>query len=166
MDSPTDKQLLEIADTVAKTLCQRGWMMAAAESCTGGWVAKVCTDLPGSSVWFERGFVTYTNEAKQEMLGVQQHTLEDSGAVSETTVAEMAQGALAHSRAQVSLAISGIAGPGGATPDKPVGTVCFAWAVTGQDVLTERQCFDGDRESVRRQAVGHALEGVLRLLNG
>jgi len=140
--------------------------MAAAESCTGGWVAKVCTDLPGSSAWFERGFVTYTNEAKQEMLGVQAATLEAQGAVSEATVCEMAEGALAHSRAQISLAISGIAGPGGATPGKPVGTVCFAWAVEGQLAQSERVCFDGDRDAVRRQAVAHALEGMLKRANG
>jgi nicotinamide-nucleotide amidase len=141
-------------------------MMTAAESCTGGWVAKICTDLPGSSAWFERGFVTYTNEAKLEMLGVSAQTLQAHGAVSEATVSEMAEGAIAHSRAQVSLAISGIAGPGGATPDKPVGTVCFAWAVEGRPVQSERACFDGDREEVRRQAVAHALDGLLKQLNG
>lgn len=166
MGSPTDQQLQDIASAVAERLCRRNWMMTAAESCTGGWVAKVCTDLPGSSAWFERGFVTYTNEAKQEMLGVKALTLSEHGAVSEATVREMAQGALANSRAQLSLAISGIAGPGGATPDKPVGTVCFAWSVEGLPLQSERACFDGDREAVRRQAVAHALDGVLKRLDG
>lgn len=166
MGSPTDAQLQASAAAVAEKLTRRGWMLAAAESCTGGWVAKVCTDLPGSSAWFERGFVTYTNEAKQEMLGVQASTLVARGAVSEATVAEMAQGALDNSHARVSLAISGIAGPGGATPEKPLGTVCFAWSVQGHKPQTERLCFDGDREQVRRQAVQHALDGVLRRIDG
>lgn len=166
MGSPTDKQLQTLAADVADALCSRHWMLATAESCTGGWVAKICTDLAGSSAWFERGYVTYTNEAKQDMLGVAAHTLEQYGAVSEATVEAMAQGALAHSRGQVSLSISGIAGPGGETPDKPVGTVCFAWAVEGRPVQSERICFDGDREAVRRQAVEYALNGVLKRLDG
>ncbi|HEY0634497.1 MAG TPA: nicotinamide-nucleotide amidohydrolase family protein, partial [Gammaproteobacteria bacterium] len=107
-------------------------MLATAESCTGGWIAKCCTDLPGSSRWFERGFVTYTNEAKVEELGVSVETLQAYGAVSEATAAEMAAGALRQSRAQVSVSVSGIAGPGGGRPDKPVGTVCFGWALVGK----------------------------------
>ena len=138
-------------------------MLACAESCTGGWVAKVCTDRAGSSHWFDRGFVTYTNESKQELLGVEVKTLEQNGAVSEQTVAEMAQGALARSNAQVSLSISGIAGPGGGTLEKPVGTVYFGWAVAGKTV-TERVHFEGDREAVRSQAVSHALKGVLNVI--
>ncbi len=158
-----DKQLTELAGRVAAGLSGKRMMLAAAESCTGGWVAKVCTDLAGSSSWFERGFVTYSNEAKREMLGVSPRTLAAHGAVSEATVREMAAGALARSRAQVSLAISGIAGPGGGTDGKPVGTVWFAWATAdGTGVRLER--FDGDREAVRRAAVIAALEGVLDVI--
>lgn len=138
-------------------------MLATAESCTGGWVAKLITDIPGSSHWFERGFVTYTNESKQEMLGVAAETLASHGAVSEATVREMAQGALSHSRAQLSLAVSGIAGPGGGTPERPVGSVCFAWASQESGVHSEQRHFDGDRELIRRQAVATALQGVLEL---
>lgn len=140
-------------------------MLSCAESCTGGWLAKVCTDLPGSSGWFERGFVTYTNESKQELLGVSAETLFVHGAVSEQTVAEMASGALAHSRAQISVAISGIAGPGGGSLEKPVGTVCFGWALEGGERATESCHFHGDREAVRAQAVLHALQGLNRLLS-
>lgn len=160
----TDQELDALAEQVAAALLVRGWMLATAESCTGGWVAKVCTDLPGSSRWFERGFVTYTNEAKQEMLGVEPGVLAEQGAVSEATVRQMAAGALARSRATVTLAISGIAGPGGATSFKPVGTVCFAWAVRDGEVLSRLLHLDGDREAVRRQAVAVALSGVLDVL--
>jgi nicotinamide-nucleotide amidase len=149
---------------LAQRLSGRGMMLAAAESCTGGWVAKVCTDLAGSSRWFERGFVTYTNASKQEMLGVAADTLLCHGAVSEATVAEMAGGALARSHAQCSVAISGIAGPGGGSAEKPVGTVCFGWAVEGEGVDTESCRFAGDREAVRAQAVLHALRGVIARL--
>lgn len=162
MVSPSEEQLLNAARAVAELMEKRGWMLAAAESCTGGWVAKICTDLSGSSAWFERGFVTYTNESKQEMLGVKAETLSSHGAVSEATVAEMAEGALHHSHAQLSLAISGIAGPGGGSSEKPLGTVCFAWGFEGETPTTERLRFEGDREQVRRQAVLHALEGVLQ----
>jgi nicotinamide-nucleotide amidase len=120
--------------------------------------------MPGSSKWFERGFVTYTNESKQEMLGVSAVTLQAHGAVSEATVAEMVAGALGHSRAQLSVAISGIAGPGGATAEKPLGTVCFGWALQGGETTTERCRFDGDREAVRGQAVRHALQGLIARL--
>ena len=138
--------------------------MVVAESCTGGWVAKLMTDIAGSSLFFDRGFVTYSNEAKHEMLGVKQKTLETHGAVSEQTVSEMVNGALVKSHAEVALAISGIAGPGGGTPDKPVGTVWFAWKKRNQAVLTQILHLDGDRDSVRRQAVERALSGVLVLL--
>jgi nicotinamide-nucleotide amidase len=131
-----------------------------AESCTGGWIAKCVTDIAGSSAWLERGFVTYSNAAKQEMLGVASATLAVHGAVSEAVVAEMAAGALAHSHATVAVAVSGIAGPGGGTADKPVGTVCFAWALAGRvEVATCR--FAGDREQVRRDSVVHALAGLI-----
>ena len=149
---------------VAEALRVNGWMLATAESCTGGWIAKLCTDLAGSSVWFERGFVTYSNEAKQDMLGVQAATLAQYGAVSEAVTAEMAAGVLQHSRAQVAVSVSGIAGPGGGTATKPVGTVCFGWAVQGGEVRTATRTFQGDREAVRYQAVQYALNGVLQAL--
>lgn len=154
-------QLTELAQQAGERLLQRNWMLATAESCTGGWVAKCLTDIPGSSQWFERGFVTYSNQAKQDLLGVMAATLESAGAVSEAVVMEMAQGALRHSRADIAVAISGIAGPGGAMPGKPVGTVCFAWATKSGRPHSETRLFTGDREAVRRQSVAHALEGVL-----
>ncbi|GAB4290621.1 MAG: nicotinamide-nucleotide amidase [Thiohalomonadaceae bacterium] len=160
----TDQDLDALAEQVAAALLERGWRLATAESCTGGWVAKVCTDLAGSSRWFERGFVTYTNEAKQEMLGVEAGVLAEQGAVSEATVRQMAAGALARSRARLALAISGIAGPGGATPFKPVGMVCLAWVVSGDAVVSCTRHFEGDRDAVRRQAVAAALQGVLDVL--
>lgn len=166
MNNVTDAELQALATRVAELLQQKGRMLVLAESCTGGWVAKICTDLTGSSGWFERGFVTYTNESKQEMLGVSGETLERFGAVSEQTVAEMAVGALSRSRAQLAVAISGIAGPGGGTAEKPVGTVCFAWAGNGMEAVTERQHFEGDRELIRRQAVAYALQGAIRQLHG
>jgi len=153
-----------LAQQVGAQLRKQALTLATAESCTGGWVAKVVTDIAGSSTWFERGFVTYTNAAKQELLGVRAETLAAQGAVSEVTVAEMAEGALARSHAQVSLAVSGIAGPGGATLYKPVGLVCFAWSRTGQATVTTSEHFTGDRDAIRRQAVVRALRGVLDLL--
>lgn len=137
--------------------------VATAESCTGGWIAKALTDVAGSSSWFGTGLVTYSNEAKCSLLGVRAETLEECGAVSEETVREMASGALAASGADVAVAVSGIAGPDGGTPDKPVGTVWFAWAVSGATPVTCAECvhFDGDRETVRRRSVCHALGGVL-----
>jgi nicotinamide-nucleotide amidase len=160
-----DSEKIEVLVTrLAELLEARDWMLATAESCTGGWVAKVCTDRAGSSHWYERGFVTYTNESKQELLGVRAATLEKCGAVSEEVVAEMARGALDHSRAEVSLSISGIAGPGGGTPEKPVGMVCFGWGLRGAEPITEQVRFDGDRDAVRRQAVVHALQGAVDAL--
>jgi nicotinamide-nucleotide amidase len=120
--------------------------------------------MAGSSSWFERGFVTYSNQAKMEMLGVRPAILEAFGAVSEETAREMAQGAMAHSRAQAALAITGIAGPSGGTPEKPVGTVCFAWAREGAEVVTERMLFTGDRRQIRAQAVRHAFRNLLDLM--
>ena len=164
VDNMIPSMIAEQVETVAKLLSDRRWMLATAESCTGGWVAKVCTDMSGSSKWFERGFVTYTNESKQEMLGVAAETSISHGAVSEATVAEMATGALAHSRAQISVSISGVAGPGGGSEEKPAGTVCFGWAVEGGETTTERCQFGGDRESVRALAVVHALQGLIARL--
>jgi len=139
--------------------------LVTAESCTGGWAAQVVTSVAGSSGWFERGFVTYSNEAKRELLGVREDTLQKHGAVSEQTAREMAQGALSRSRGTVAVAVTGVAGPGGGRAEKPVGMVCFAWA-SARSLRSETQQFSGDRESVRRQSVEHALEGVLRHLDG
>jgi len=139
-------------------------MLVTAESCTGGGVAYAVTMVPGSSEWFERGFVTYTYISKREMLGVSADTLAQHGAVSEATVREMVHGSLAKSHAQIGVAVSGTAGPSGGTPDKPVGTVCFAWAMKSGECRAETRRFSGDREAVRRLSVEHALLGVLRLL--
>lgn len=157
----TQDALEALAARLGEALVARGWWLAAAESCTGGWAAQAITAVPGSSAWFDRGFVTYSNAAKQELLGVSAETLATHGAVSEPTVREMALGALAHSQAQAAFAISGIAGPTGGTPDKPVGTVCFAWALRSGPVETTTCRFDGDRRSVRAQSVAHALQGML-----
>jgi nicotinamide-nucleotide amidase len=159
-----DSVLYKLAEEVGAALKARGLMLTAAESCTGGWVSEAVTMVPGSSDWFERGFVTYTYISKREMLGVKETTLESCGAVSEEVVREMAEGALARSHAQVSLAVSGVAGPSGGTPEKPVGTVCFAWEMKDGKPRSETKRFSGDRESVRRQSVEHALKGVLALL--
>lgn len=159
-----DDELYLLAESVGNALKQHAMMLATAESCTGGWVGEAVTAVPGSSLWFDRGFITYTNEAKQEMLGVSAATLEQHGAVSEETVREMASGALKISRAQTALAISGIAGPGGGSPEKPVGTVWFAWAFENGTVTSERRQFSGDRQDVRQQAVGTALRGLLERL--
>jgi len=155
-----------LAEQVGAALKSRGLMLASAESCTGGWVGAAVTAVAGSSHWFDRGFITYTNESKQEMLGVSAKTLAEYGAVSEQTVREMVAGALKHSHAQVALAISGIAGPGGATPFKPVGTVCIAWGLHSGAGRAQTFHFSGDRSAVRRQAVVAALRGVLLILEG
>ena len=149
---------------LAQLLSQRGWMMTSAESCTGGMIAAACTDLAGSSAWFERGFVTYSNASKSELLGVDAQLIEQHGAVSETVAHAMSLGALRQSSAQVAVAVTGIAGPSGGTPEKPVGTVWFGWAVAGT-VHTQLQRFDGDRAAVRTAAVQHALGGLVRLLS-
>lgn len=153
----------ELARRLGARLKAAEAVLATAESCTGGWAAQVVTSVEGSSAWFDRGFVTYSNAAKQELLGVSPKTLRAHGAVSEQTAREMALGALARSQATVALSITGVAGPGGGTADKPVGTVCFGWARDGE-ARTETQIFSGDRESVRRQSVIRALEGVLSAL--
>lgn len=161
-----DPQLADLSMRVGTTLSRRRLLLGTAESCTGGWIAKLVTDVPGSSGWFECGLVTYSNAAKQSLLGVRAETLEVHGAVSETTVREMAEGVLARTRADISLAVSGIAGPGGALPDKPVGTVCLAWATRGGPVRAETVYLEGEREAVRRQAAVLALEGVLTYAGG
>ena len=155
----------DLARKLASHLKARKAMLVTAESCTGGWVAQELTALAGSSAWFDRGFVTYSNEAKQEMLGVRAETLARHGAVSEETASEMATGALKKSRGTVSLAITGIAGPSGGTPAKPVGTVCFAWATRDRPVHAETKHFTGDREAVRRQSVDYSLARALELLD-
>lgn len=162
---PDDDALYRLAEETGKALLQRGFRLATAESCTGGWVGMIMTDVPGSSAWYERGFITYTNEAKQEMLGVAENTLVQWGAVSEATVGEMAQGALRQSNADIVLAISGIAGPSGGTPQKPVGTVCFAWAAADGSRLATTCRFGGDRHEVRARSVAAALRGVIELLS-
>ena len=158
-------ELETLARKVAETLKRKGLMLTTAESCTGGWTAQAITSVAGSSEWFDRGFVTYTNVSKHEMLGVETATLSRHGAVSEQTARAMAQGALMHSHAQLALAITGIAGPSGGTPEKPVGTVCFAWAMQGCKTLSQRAVLAGDRAAVRRHAVIYALRGLLDYLN-
>jgi nicotinamide-nucleotide amidase len=154
-----------LAAQVGELLKSHGLMLATAESCTGGGVAQAITEVAGSSAWFERGFVTYSNLSKQQMLGVSATTLDQRGAVSEAVVREMVAGALQHSAAQVALAVSGIAGPDGGTADKPVGTVWFAWGLKDGETLAQRHQIAGDRAEVRAQAVHIALQGVVNLLN-
>lgn len=148
---------------LARELKARGLMMATAESCTGGLIASACTEVSGSSEWFERGFVTYSNAAKHELLGVPAALIEQHGAVSEPVAHAMAAGAVAHSPAQLAVAVTGVAGPTGGSPEKPVGTVWFGWA-TPTGVVTEHQRFDGDRSAVRQATVRHALAGLLQRL--
>jgi nicotinamide-nucleotide amidase len=150
-----------LAARLGAALKARGAKLATAESCTGGWVAQCVTSVPGSSDWYDRGFVTYSDASKQELLGVRRATLEAHGAVSEETAREMAAGALSRSSATLAVAVTGVAGPAGGTPAKPVGTVCFAWADRGGRLRSATRSFAGDRESVRRQSVVAALEGLL-----
>lgn len=151
-------------EKLAQALLAQGYQLAVAESCTGGWIAQELTALPGSSRWFERGFVTYSNAAKCEMLGVPHSLIQAHGAVSEPVVKAMAQGAVQHSRAQVSMAVTGIAGPGHDDSAKPVGTVWLGWVTPKQGVVTEHYLFSGDRRAVREQAVQHAIKHLFHLL--
>jgi nicotinamide-nucleotide amidase len=160
-----DADLVALSEAVGSACRQRRLLLATAESCTGGWVAQVITHTSGSSEWFERGFVTYSNEAKTELLGVRDEIIKERGAVSLETAAAMAEGALKNSKALIALSITGIAGPTGGSPGKPVGTVCFAWCRIGEPAESETAVFAGDRETVRRQAVVHALRGLLRRLD-
>lgn len=155
--------LEDTVHAVAQELLARGWMLATAESCTGGLIASACTDLAGSSQWFERGFVTYSNAAKTELLGVPAAMIEAHGAVSEPVVRAMAQGAVAHSAAQVAIAVTGIAGPGGGSPDKPVGTVWVGWHI-GQHTHSRCLHLAGDRQAVRQQTLLQSLQALLQLL--
>ncbi|TGN41164.1 nicotinamide-nucleotide amidohydrolase family protein [Marinobacter confluentis] len=159
-DVATDDALSEAGEQLATVLLKQRQTIATAESCTGGWVAKVLTDRAGSSSYVLAGLVTYSNEAKQELLGVTDASLQAHGAVSEPVVREMVAGALAATRAGVAVAVSGVAGPGGGSDDKPVGTVWFAWGRSPADTEAVVQHFKGDRDSVRRQAVLFALQGV------
>ena len=161
---PTDAELLALAGAVADEVQRCRLMLVTAESCSGGWIAKTLTDLPGSSAWFDAGVVTYSYEAKEALLGVNPRTLEHSGAVSEETVLEMVSGALARFGAGVAVAVTGIAGPSGGMPDKPVGTVWIGWKRRGGYGHAQLFHFPGDREAVRRQTVAAALIGLRKTL--
>jgi nicotinamide-nucleotide amidase len=164
MKGISDRQLAFLARRVGRHLKSGRRVVATAESCTGGWVGKVLTDIDGSSQWFVEGFVTYGNDAKLRTLGVPRGALQREGAVSEPVARAMATGALRRAKADVAVAVTGIAGPGGAVPGKPVGTVWFAWATKrgrGARVMARRELFRGDRDAVRRQAVRAALRGIL-----
>ena len=156
--------LTSLATLVGARLRDKGALLVTAESCTGGWVAQAVTAIAGCSEWFERGFVAYSNAAKEELLGVRSGTLDRHGAVSEETARELALGALQHSNGTISVAVTGVAGQSCGTTAKPVGMVCFAWA-TKDGILSESRHFGGDRESVRRQSVVRALQGVLEVLD-
>ena len=176
--TPSDAQLTALARNLGEALRLRGARVACVESCTGGWIAKTLTDIPGSSEWFGWGWVTYANDAKRQLVGVPEAILAAQGAVSEAAVAAMARAGRVLSGAEFSVAVSGIAGPEGGTPEKPVGTVWFGWdgpadvidratpgaSDRGVPGITTREVFAGDREAIRRQAVAHALRGVLELL--
>lgn len=162
----SDRELQDAVVRLADGMRRRGWHLCTAESCTGGYLAKVMTDLAGSSEWFECGFVTYSNAAKSRQLGVSPDTLQTQGAVSEAVVNEMAAGALRASGTDVAVAVSGVAGPGGGSEEKPVGTVWLAWGMRGRATVARRFRFHGDRARVRHQAVVAGVAGLLRLLDG
>ncbi len=162
MNTDIRKKVLELADSLQAV----DLMAATAESCTGGLISAAFTDVAGSSQWFDRGFVTYNNTAKHEMLGVSSHILECYGAVSAECVSAMVKGALDHSKAQVAVAVSGIAGPGGEEPGKPVGTVFIGWGYKDEMAYVSRYCFAGDRAQVREQALSEAISGLIRLVKG
>lgn len=162
----TDEALRKLAQAVAEALQHHQRTLVAAESCTGGWIAKTLTDLPGSSAWFEAGVVSYSYQAKESLLGVSRQTLERTGAVSEETVLEMVSGALDRFNAGMAVAVTGIAGPSGGTPEKPVGTVWIGWKRRGAEAKARLFHFAGDREAVRRQTVAAALMGIRETLTG
>lgn len=159
------QQANELVMELSEILKKNDWTMACAESCTGGLLAKTCTDLAGSSVWFDRAWVTYSNAAKIQMLGVKEHLIEFNGAVSEEVAIAMLEGVIDKSGVAVAASITGIAGPGGGTEEKPVGTVCFAFFTPDNEITVSRQVFDGNREQVRMQAVIFVLEQFLKKLN-
>ncbi|AMP01520.1 competence/damage-inducible CinA C-terminal domain protein [Collimonas arenae] len=157
------EQIIDLAGQVGRALQAKGWFLSTAESCTGGGISQAITEIAGSSEWFDCGFVTYSNASKTELLDIPEAEIAQHGTVSEEIAAAMAEGALANSNADVTVSTTGIAGPGGAVPGKPVGTVCFGWSV-GHRTHTERLVFSGDRRAVREQTVIHALQGLLRFL--
>ncbi len=164
MDNETEQDLNKLVEILSSCLVGRGWKIATVESCTGGRVAALFTEFSGSSNWFDRGFVTYSNRSKVEMAGVDFGTLERFGAVSEQVASEMAQGGVAHSDAQCALSITGVAGPDGGSESKPVGMVCFAWAGFNGDSQSKVKYFGGDRQAVRTQSVLFAIREAVRLL--
>jgi nicotinamide-nucleotide amidase len=164
MTLPSDTELAALTMQLGQTLLARHQSLVTAESCTGGWIAKLVTDVPGSSEWFDCGLAAYSYEAKQGLLGVRPETLMEHGAVSEETCIEMVSGALVHSGASIAVAVTGIAGPGGGTADKPVGTVWIGWKRRGDYPHAELFHFDGDRDAVRRQTVAAAINGLLKSL--
>lgn len=159
--SEFDTQVNSLLTRVSDLLTARKWRMATAESCTGGWIAKCCTDVAGSSDWFDRGYITYSNRAKEQMLGVSHDDLLEYGAVSEEIAWQMATGARQHSQAEVVVSVTGIAGPGGGMPGKPVGLVHFGWSIGDQPVVCDSKVFEGERKSVRQQTVLYALRGII-----
>lgn len=163
METTAETELVELAAQVGEALKQKRWLLATAESVTGGGISQAITDIAGSSEWFDCGFVTYSNSSKTEQLDVPAALLAQFGAVSEEVAGAMARGALASTEAHIALSTTGIAGPSGAVPGKPVGTVCFGWAY-GTSVCTERLVFQGDRHAVRQQTAEHALRGLLKVL--
>lgn len=166
MTAIDDATLHSLAESVACAAVENHARIVTAESCTGGWIAKMLTDVPGSSAWFDCGMAAYSYEAKQALLGVQPHTLQQHGAVSRPTVIEMVSGALVHSGATLAVAVTGIAGPGGGTEDKPVGTVWIAWKRRGDYPSAKQFHFDGSRDEVRRHTVVASLQGLLALMDG
>ena len=163
--SEFDNRVETLLTEIANTLSERGWRMATAESCTGGWIAKACTDRAGSSSWFDRAYIAYSYRAKEQMLGVSHADLLEHGAVSDEIACQMASGAKQHSNVAVTVSATGIAGPGGGMPGKPVGLVHFAWCIGDEQVECGSNIFNGDRESVRQQTVVFALEGIISRLN-
>lgn len=170
MNVPTldalDQEILATLEKVAILLREQHWTLCTAESCTGGWMAKCCTDIPGSSEWFHGGYVPYSYPAKEQQLGVIHEDLVQHGAVSEAIASQMALGARRASGADITVAATGIAGPGGGMPHKPVGLVCFAWSLKGGRIRSESQVFNGDRAQVRLQTVLHAFKGILGVVDG
>jgi nicotinamide-nucleotide amidase len=161
---PGDMQIQSLVRELAAALCARGWQMATAESCTGGWIAKCCTDIAGSSSWFERGFVTYSDSSKADLLDVAADSIAACGAVSADVAAQMAEGARRNAGVQAAVSVTGIAGPDGGSEEKPVGTVWFGWSLENGPLETSHKQFAGDRDAIRRQTVAHALAGLLQLL--
>lgn len=161
-----DKQITELSAQLGKALKQKGLMIATAESCTGGGIAQAITEIPGSSAWFDRGFVTYSNQAKVQMLQVKQKSLDDVGAVSEKVAIEMVEGALINSNADLAVSVTGIAGPDGGSDQKPVGTVYIAWKIKGEPASCNLHIFSGNRTQVRQQTVNHALKHCLQVMGG